>query len=106
MPKIIFINHDGAEHVVDADTGETVMQSAINNMVPGIIADCGGMCACATCHGYIDAAWLARLPSPTDNERSLLECVPEYREGSRLTCQLAVTPELNGLVIRLPASQY
>jgi 2Fe-2S ferredoxin len=106
MPKIIFIEHTGRQHEVEARAGQSVMQAAIDNMVPGIVADCGGTCSCATCHGYVDEAWLARLPTMEESESGMLDGSPHRRENSRLTCQLTVTEALDGIVVRLPASQY
>lgn len=105
MPKIIFIEHSGMQHEVEAQVGDSVMQAAVNNMVPGIIADCGGNCSCATCHVYVDEAWRGHLPAPTKMESEMVECALEVRENSRLGCQLHVTPELDGLIVRLPESQ-
>jgi 2Fe-2S ferredoxin len=104
--KVIFIEHNGTEHCVDAKVGASVMQAAINNLVPGIEADCGGLCACATCHGYVDAAWLAKIPPKSQGEAELLQNAPSVHPESRLTCQIQVKEELDGIVIRLPASQY
>jgi 2Fe-2S ferredoxin len=106
MPKITFIEFNGTEHAVREDVGRSVMQAAIDHLVPGIVADCGGSCSCATCHGYIDPAWLDSIPGATGNEQSMLECVLEGAENSRLTCQIKITPELDGLVVRLPQSQF
>lgn len=102
MPTIHFIQPDGTEGVVSAEVGESVMQAAYRNQVPGILADCGGSCSCATCHVYVDAAWTAHIPDATDDESELLACVVDPRPNSRLTCQIRVTPELDGLVVRLP----
>ena len=106
MPKIIFIEHNGTEHEVDAEPGISLMQAAINNLVPGIEADCGGLCACATCHGYVDPAWVDKLPPKTKGEADMLASVARGRPESRLTCQIQAQPELDGLVVRLPESQY
>jgi 2Fe-2S ferredoxin len=105
MTRITFIQHDGKQHPIEATDGRTVMQSAVDNMVPGIIGDCGGYCSCATCHGYIDAAWGDKLPTPAADEAAMLECAIEPQAASRLTCQIIVTPELDGLIVRLPVSQ-
>ena len=108
MPKIKFIEHierSGHEQVVDAEIGRSVMQAAVDNRVPGIIADCGGAGSCATCHGYIDPAWFGRVPPADDNELSMLECVIDGADNSRLTCQIKMTAELDNLVVRLPKSQ-
>jgi 2Fe-2S ferredoxin len=106
MTTIIFIEHNGAEHVVEATNGESVMRTAVDNMVPGIIGDCGGYCSCATCHSYIDAAWIGKLGAKGADENMMLEGVLQAQPTSRLTCQITVRSELNGLIVRLPASQY
>jgi 2Fe-2S ferredoxin len=105
MTKIVFIEHNGTEHVIDAENGKSVMQTAVDNMVPGIVGDCGGCCSCATCHGYIDRAWLSKLHPKSDEENMMLEGALAVEDNSRLTCQLTVRPEMDGLVVRLPASQ-
>ncbi|MCK8683304.1 2Fe-2S iron-sulfur cluster-binding protein [Pseudomonas umsongensis] len=81
------------------------MQAAIDNSVPGILGDCGGSCACATCHCYLDPAWSQHLPAADENEQGLLEVVLDPREESRLTCQIVMHAELDGLIVRLPESQ-
>lgn len=106
MPKITFIEFNGTEHVVQEEVGRSLMQAAVDHLVPGIVADCGGSCSCATCHGYIDTAWASQLPATDDNEKSMLECVLDGADNSRLTCQIRITPELDGLIIRLPKSQF
>jgi 2Fe-2S ferredoxin len=106
MTKIVFIEFNGTEHVVDAAPGTSIMQAAINNLVPGIEADCGGLCACATCHGYVDAAWADKLAPKSRGESDLLSNASNVRPESRLTCQIPIKPELDGIVIRLPQSQY
>jgi 2Fe-2S ferredoxin len=105
MPKITFIEHSGTEHQVDAQVGQSVMQVATTNMVPGIIADCGGNCSCATCHVYVDETWRAHMPEASKDEKEMIDCALHVQENSRLSCQIHVTPELDGLVIRLPESQ-
>jgi 2Fe-2S ferredoxin len=105
MPKITFIEHSGLEHQVEAQIGQSVMQAATGNMVPGIIADCGGNCSCATCHVYVDEQWRAHVPAPSKEEREMIECALHVQENSRLSCQIHVTPELDGLIVRLPESQ-
>jgi ferredoxin, 2Fe-2S len=105
MPKVTFVEHGGQRHEVEVDTGQSVMQAAINHMVPGIIADCGGNCACATCHVYIDAPWDALTGTPGKEERDMIDCALHTRSTSRLSCQIKVTAELDGLVVHLPESQ-
>lgn len=106
MTKITFIEHNGTQHEVDVDNGTSVMNAAIDNLVPGIDADCGGQCSCATCHVYIDAAWVAKAGSPDDQEESMLDLNPERQPNSRLSCQIPVTDELDGLVVTLPEFQF
>lgn len=105
MPKITFVEFSGVRHEVEAEPGQSVMQAAVNNMVPGIIADCGGNCACATCHVYIDAPWNAKLPGPTKEEGDMIDCALHTRPTSRLSCQVQITADLDGLVVGLPESQ-
>ena len=105
MAKIKFIEADGKEHEVEAKEGQSVMQAAMDNLVPGIVAECGGFANCATCHGYVDEAWQTKLPPPDSAEAAMIECAFHVRPNSRLTCQLKVTPALEGLVVRLPVSQ-
>jgi 2Fe-2S ferredoxin len=105
MPRITYIEHDGTPHTVDVAVGLTVMEGAVNNNVPGIDADCGGACACSTCHAYVDPDWVARLPAREDMELDMLDFAYEPNERSRLTCQIKVTPELDGLVLQLPEKQ-
>jgi len=105
MPKIRFILHNGTEHVVEGEVGNSAMQTAIDNMVPGIIADCGGNCSCATCHGYVDPAWLDKLAPISESEAAMLDGAMRVEDNSRLTCQISLTAELDGIVIRLPISQ-
>jgi ferredoxin, 2Fe-2S len=106
MPKIMFIEYNGTEHVVEAVAGRTLMQAAVDNVVPGIVADCGGSCSCATCHGFIDREWLVAIPAPQADENSLLEGLLDIQDNSRLTCQIEITPALDGLTVRLPKSQF
>ena len=105
MPKITYIEHNGSEHVIEAEAGTSVMETAVKNMVPGIDADCGGACACATCHVYVDEAWLDKVGKPEAMEESMLDFAAEPKENSRLSCQINVTDALDGLVVRLPEFQ-
>jgi 2Fe-2S ferredoxin len=105
MPKITYIEHGGTEHVVDVAEGLSVMEGAVRNNIPGIDADCGGACACSTCHVYVDKAWVERLPGKEPMEEDMLDFAWEPAENSRLTCQIKVTPELEGLVVRMPEKQ-
>jgi 2Fe-2S ferredoxin len=105
MTKLIFIEHNGIRTEVNAPDGISVMQAALNNNVKGILADCGGACSCATCHGYITEEWASRIAPPADDEKAMLECAVHETAESRLTCQIKVSPALDGLEIRLPISQ-
>jgi 2Fe-2S ferredoxin len=105
MAKITYITHDNKEFVVDASNGTTVMENAIKNSVPGIEAECGGACACATCHVYVEDEWQAVTGSPDVMEEDMLDFAWEAKPNSRLSCQIKVTDELDGLVVRIPARQ-
>ncbi len=105
MPRITYIEHNGTEHTVDVAVGLTVMEGAVNNNIPGIDADCGGACACSTCHVYVNPDWIGKLPTREDMEEDMLDFAYEPNERSRLTCQIPVTPELDGLVVRMPEKQ-
>jgi 2Fe-2S ferredoxin len=106
MPKIIFVEFDGTEHHVEGEAGQSVMRSAFDNNVPGIDADCGGECACATCHVFVDEQWLDRTGEASENERRLLDFAATAQANSRLSCQITVHDGLDGLVVRLPQSQH
>ena len=106
MVKINFIEFNGTEHLVESDAGSTVMEAAINNSIPGIDADCGGACACATCHVYIDKAWLGKTGEAADMETDMLDFAFDVEENSRLSCQIKITDELDGLVVKLPEKQF
>jgi len=106
MPKIKYIEHSGKEHEVDVPVGWSVMEGAVKNLIPGIDADCGGACACATCHVFVDSAWLEKLPPKEDMEETMLDFAPDMAANSRLSCQIKVTPELDGFVVRMPKSQH
>jgi len=106
MASITYIEHDGTEHVVDVKSGLSVMEGAIRNNVPGIDADCGGACACATCHVYVDEAWREVTGKPSAMEESMLDFAEEVEPNSRLSCQIRVSDALNGLIVRLPENQH
>jgi len=106
MAKITYIQHSGAEHVVDVQSGLTVMEGAVKNNVPGIDADCGGAAACATCHVYVDETWLARTGGRTAMEEAMLDFAEAVEPNSRLSCQIKVSDVLDGLVVRLPENQH
>ncbi|MES2258347.1 MAG: (2Fe-2S)-binding protein [Pseudomonadota bacterium] len=105
MPIIHFIQPDGTRHSVQGQVGHSVMQVAVDHQVPGILGDCGGSCSCATCHGYVGEAWGDHIPSAEQYETDMLCCALDVLPNSRLTCQIHVTPELDGLQIMLPRSQ-
>jgi ferredoxin, 2Fe-2S len=105
MPKIIYIDAQGQTRSVEAETGSTVMENAIKNGIPGIEAECGGACACATCHVHVDEAWRARVGEPSPMEEDMLDFGFEVQADSRLSCQIKVTEELDGLVVRTPERQ-
>ena len=106
MVKIIYIEHDGTEHTVDVDVGTSIMEGAVSNSIPGIDADCGGGCACATCMVFIEDEWKDKMSSMSDEEESMLD-FHEYREdSSRLGCQIPITEEFDGLKVKMPPSQH
>jgi 2Fe-2S ferredoxin len=105
MPTITYIDQDGTERTVEAEVGSTVMETAINNDVPGILATCGGSCSCATCHVYVDEEWFDRLPPPEIDELDMLDTAHDVEPTSRLSCQITVTEEIDGLVVRTPLRQ-
>jgi 2Fe-2S ferredoxin len=106
MAKITYIEFNGTEHVIDVKPGLTVMEGAVKNNVPGIDADCGGACACATCHVYVDPAWAAKAGERNAMEESMLDFADNVEENSRLSCQIKITEELDGMVVRMPESQH
>ncbi len=106
MPQVKFIEFNGTEHVVDATNGDSIMAAATTNLVPGIDADCGGECSCATCHVLIDADWRAKLTPSSDAEESMLDLNPDRSEESRLSCQIVMSDDLDGIVVKLPEFQY
>ena len=107
MPKVIYVGEAGDERAVDATVGESVMATAVKNGVPGIIGECGGNASCATCHVWVEDDFLPLVGTPGDTEEDLLDLgVADRREGSRLSCQIAVTDELDGLTVVVPADQY
>ncbi|WP_018148689.1 2Fe-2S iron-sulfur cluster-binding protein [Henriciella marina] len=106
MPTITYIDHDGTERPIEAKNGETVMETAIKNSVPGIDADCGGACACATCHVYVDQAFMDKVGQPEEMEQSMLDFAENVQENSRLSCQIQISNELDGLKVTTPESQH
>ena len=106
MAKITYIDHEGVERVVEANNGESVMEAAIKNSIPGIDADCGGACACATCHVYVDEAFMDKVGTPEDMEQSMLDFAENVKANSRLSCQISVSDALDGLRVTTPESQH
>jgi 2Fe-2S ferredoxin len=106
MARITFIQHDGTAHVVEAEPGMTVMEAAVKNSIQGIAAECGGACACATCHVYVDDAWRGPTGQPEQMEEDMLDFAFDIRPSSRLSCQIKVTEALDGLVVRIPEKQF
>jgi len=105
MTKIVYIEHSGKSHSINVQNGLTVMEGAIQNNIPGIDADCGGSMACATCHVYVKEEWFDKLPKKEDGEEDMLDMALEPNKFSRLSCQLTVTDELDGLIVQLPSKQ-
>ncbi len=99
MPKVTFVDSKGVRHEVDVEAGNTIMEAAIDNDVPGIVAECGGACACATCHAYVDEEWIARLPEMDDMEDAMLDSALDRKTNSRLTCQISMVDELDGIEV-------
>jgi len=106
MPKITYVHHDGTNDTIDVPEGDSVMQGAINNDIGNIEAACGGLAMCATCHVFVQEPWLSKLPEPEDDEDEMLDSAAVDREpNSRLSCQIEVTEELDGMVVQLPETQ-
>jgi ferredoxin, 2Fe-2S len=105
MPNITFIDHKGVEFAIEATSGKTIMQAALDNCIDGIVAECGGTCSCGTCHCYIDEQWLDKMPQTTNMETETLECSIGVQPNSRLSCQVTLNDNMNGLVVRLPEFQ-
>ena len=105
MPKITYLEKNGKSYTIDVSNGLTVMEGAIQNDIPGIDADCGGGMACATCHVYVKEEWLDKLPTKEDGEEDMLDMAFEPKQNSRLSCQLTVSNELDGLVVNIPSKQ-
>ena len=106
MAKITFIQHNGTEQTVDGVTGMSVMETAVKNMIPGIDADCGGACACATCHVYVEAEWKDKVGARNPMEEDMLDFAFDVRDASRLSCQIKVSDALNGLRVTVPEKQF
>ena len=105
MPKITYIEHNGKSHTIEVSNGLSVMEGAVQNNIPGIDADCGGSMACATCHVYVKEEWFNKLPKKEDGEDDMLDMAFEPKKNSRLSCQLMVTDQIEGLVVNLPEKQ-
>ena len=105
MAKITYITHDKKNHTIDIQNGLTVMEGAVQNDIPGIDADCGGGMACATCHVYVDDKWFDKLPSKEDGEEDMLDMAYEPKKNSRLSCQIIVSDDLDGLTVNIPSKQ-
>ena len=105
MPKITYIEHDGKTHTIEVASGLSVMEGAVQNNIPGIDADCGGSMACATCHVYVKDEWFNKLPKKEDGEEDMLDMALEPKKNSRLSCQLMVSDQIDGLVVNLPEKQ-
>ncbi len=105
MPKITYIEHDGKIHTIEVASGLSVMEGAVQNNIPGIDADCGGSMACATCHVYVKEEWFNKLPKKEDGEEDMLDMAFEPKKNSRLSCQLMVSDQIDGLVVNLPEKQ-
>lgn len=106
VATIIYVEHSGQEHSIDVPTGTSLMEAALDNDVPGIDADCGGACACGTCHVKFDTDWIAKLDPRDANEESMLSLAVEVTEMSRLACQISATDEMDGMRVYMPESQY
>ncbi len=106
MPQVTFIEFHGKRHSVAAQTGQSLMRAAVDNNVPGIDADCGGQCACATCHVYVDVAWEQATGARTGMEADMLNFADACRDNSRLACQIVITDALDGLVVAMPDGQH
>ena len=105
MAKITYIEHNGKSHTIEVSNGLSVMEGAIQNNIPGIDADCGGSMACATCHVYVKEEWLDKLPKKEDGEEDMLDMAFEPKKNSRLSCQLVVSDEIDGLIVNIPSKQ-
>mgnify|MGYP003314698543 CR=1 FL=1 len=105
MPKITYITHDNQSHTIEVQNGLTVMEGAVQNDIPGIDADCGGGMACATCHVYVTEDWFDKLPKKEDGEEDMLDMAFEPKKNSRLSCQLIVSDQMDGLVVNIPSKQ-
>jgi ferredoxin, 2Fe-2S len=107
MGRVTYIEFDGTPHTIELEDGASLMSGAVSNGIPGIDADCGGNCACATCHVHVDAKWTAEIgPPASESESELLQLAPDVRPDSRLSCQISMRAELDGVVVHLPEGQH
>lgn len=106
MVQIIYVEHDGTRHAVEAESGNSLMQIAVDNLIPGIDADCGGECSCATCHVMVQEDWIEKVGPPGEMEESMLDLNPERQSNSRLSCQVTASDELSGLIVSMPEFQF
>lgn len=106
MPKIIFVQADGTRHEIEGQNDQSIMEVAVQNNVPGIVAECTGACSCATCHVYVDDAWKDKTGTASEMEEDMLDFAVDVQGNSRLSCQIKVSDELDGLVIHVPSTQY
>ena len=106
MPKVTFIEHNGTRHQVDAESGVSLMDAAVSNGISGIDADCGGACACVTCHVFVTDAWLQKTGARNETEASMLDFAENVRENSRLACQIEITLDLDGIEVEMPEAQH
>lgn len=106
MPKIVYVEHNGTEHEVEVPIGTSIMQGAVNHLIPGIEGDCGGLCACGTCHVYVPEQWVDACEPAEELEQGMLEFAFDVEESSRLSCQIFVTEQMEGMTVRMPPRQY
>jgi len=106
MPRIVFIETSGRDYEIEAQSGLSLMENAVRNGIDGIVAECGGACSCATCHVYIDEAWLNNVGLPSSIEKDMLDFAYDTQANSRLSCQIKVVDEFDGLIVRIPARQF
>jgi 2Fe-2S ferredoxin len=106
MARVTYIEQNGTEHSVELNKGISLMEGAVGNMIPGIDGDCGGLCACATCHIYVEADWVDKCGTPEELESNILDFAFDVEANSRLACQIKVDESLDGLVVRMPERQY
>lgn len=106
MGRVTYIESNGERHQVNLENGQSIMQGALDNLIEGILGECGGCCSCATCHCYVDDAWLEKVGAPDDMEKDMLDSVVDPQSSSRLSCQIQMSDDLDGLVVRLPESQF